>query len=165
MGEKNYIDVKRSANSDSFARKSKLLGLSMEQQVELLNSNYKDKVEFVLNTDEWVDTPTHINIRWINPDIRILELPEVDNLNIGYVKISRNNEDTLENILKGRKLSTLKLPKSMKSIYWSTFAQFSGLTSLWIWDTTELKGEKHCSNIKMLVIQSTTGGKATVIKF
>lgn len=157
-----YVDVRKTKASENFNTKSKLLGVEMNRQVDALNKTYDGNLKFKVCTDFYTDKEV-IEICWVNPSIRILELPEVDSLKIGY--INSYTGDSLFRITENT-VGTLKIPKSMQSLRWSDISQFHNLTSLWVWDTTIIEGERGAfSPVKMLFIQSTKGGKTQVYRF
>lgn len=150
---KSYIDVRKTKVAENFNNKCKLMDIDIDTQVEKLNKIYAGKLHF--KKDRNLDGLEVIIIDWINPEIRILELPEVENIEIGYVM----------GWMKDNNITTIKLPKTMKSINWSDLSQFHKLNSLWIWDVTEINGEKSWINsVKMLVVQKINGGKPIVYK-
>lgn len=154
-----YVDVRKTRTSESFNVKSSLLGLDMETQVDNLNKLYDGKLKFKIGENLYSRNKV-IELCYVNENIRILELPEVDNLEIGYVNRYYNFKHS------GNTVGTLKIPKTMKELRWSDISQFHNLTSLWVWDTTELIGEKSTwNNVKMLMVQSTKGGKTQVYRF
>lgn len=150
---KNYIDVRKTKVAENFNNKCQLMGIDTDTQVENLNRIYESKLSFKKDRNLYGEEV--IRICWMNPEIRILELPEVENLEIGYVM----------GWMKDNNITTIKLPKTVKSVEWSDFSQFNKLNSLWIWDTTEIKGEKSwMSSIKMLVVQKINGEKSEVYR-
>ena len=153
-----YIDVRKTKSSEHFYAKCALMNVDINTQIEILNKMYDGKLHFIVGKEPFSAKETAM-LDWVHDDIRILELPEVDNFEIGFVN-SHNGSYKPNNV------GTLKLPKTMKSVRWNDLSQFHNLTSLWIWDTTELIGEKsYFSSIKMLIVQSSTGGKTKVYRF
>lgn len=146
------IDIRKNKKSDNFNNKAKILGLSLEKQVEILNKNYEGLMKFEITNTFLESDKTSISLIDINENVRILELPEVENLIIHIVSLQSNN------------VITLKLPKTMKQLAWWNLSSFRNLKNLWIWDDTVMIGEKPLySQVERVFIQSTTGGKTKVI--
>lgn len=159
-----FFDVRATKSSENFGNKAKILGMTVEKQVEILNNTYKDKMSFRVVRDTYAETEPFIELDWVNPEIRILELPEVENLRIGYIKGSYFDNVDWRNI-KYANLGTIKLPRTVKEFRLRSLDHMPNLTSVWLWDSTEVNLEKSFySNIKMVVIQRTDGGKPIVYK-
>lgn len=159
-----FFDVRATKSSENFSNKAKLLGMTLERQVEILNNNYKDKMSFHVINDSFMHEEPSIELDWVNPEIRILELPEVENLHIGYIKGSYlDNEDWLK--VRYANLVTIKLPKTIKKFNLRSISHMPNLTSVWLWDSTEMNLEECAhSNIKMVIVQRKDGGKPLVYK-
>lgn len=144
----NIIDVRSTRSSEAFANKALLLDLDKQSQVELLNKMYQGKLKFSVINDSVYNnevkgfvTKERIQLSFVNSDIRILELPDVSELEIGYIRY--DGEKLVNN-----NVITLKLPKSMKSFKLDTLNMFENLVNLWVWEDTELldfnwAGRKH----------------------
>ena len=159
----DFFDVRKNKSSENFNNKSRLLGLSIEKQVEHLNNTYKDKMLFHVVKDIYTGENI-IELYWVNPEIRILELPEVDNLSIGYIKGIYFDENEYLSV-KYAKLGTIKLPKTIKKFKIRDLCHMPNLSSIWLWDTTELDLEKPSySNVNMVIVQKVNGGKPIVYR-
>ena len=155
-----YVDVRKTKVSEGFNVKSKILGVSINEQVENLNKIYESTLRFEVGHDLYSEEQT-VKLCWVNPNIRILELPEVDNLEIGYIDDYNFNKHSHDN-----NVVTLKIPKAMEKLSWSDLSQFDRLNSVWIWDDTHILGERrHYSNVKMLITQHKDGRKPSVCHF
>ena len=119
------IDVKLDGVLKTFEVKKKLLGLSVEKQVEFLNKLYDGILDFTLYNSG------SVGIDLVDKSIRILELPDCDNIDADCV-----------NVYNCKELITLKFPKSLSKI---DINRFRGrLKNIWIWDTTEIDLSRSC---------------------
>lgn len=160
----DFFDVRATKSSENFSNKAKLLGMTLEKQVEILNNNYKDKMSFSVVNNSFMHEEPLIELDWVNPEIRILELPEVENLHIGYIKGSYFDAEDWHKV-RYANLGTIKLPKTLKEFNLRSLAHMPNLTSVWLWDSTEINLEEYAhSSIKMVIVQRTNGGKPLVYK-
>ena len=116
------VDIRLNGARETFEVKKKLLGLDTKKQVELLNKLYDGLLTFKILFDNTV------SLDIIEENVRILEIPECDNLDANMIHTYNCKE-----------LITLKLPKTVKSININKFRGQHNLKNIWIWDTTEIK--------------------------
>lgn len=157
-----YDVVKKGKKEESFGVKAKMLQLSMEEQVEMLNKMYNGRVVFGIyesgtgwSRDEKVKGIQVID--WADNVISI-DLPDLDCYNmdnlIGFVHMYK-------------RLSSIKLPKTIVEIDLSK-GWCHNINRIYTWDTTSFKDNSCGSNnniLEMVIIQSTTGGKPKIIRF
>lgn len=141
--------IKSNAQTESFNKKIKLMGIGIKEQCVSLNKLYNEKIKFALDNEE------KIIIEKIDDSIRILELPECENIDFRYTGTESNN------------IETLKLPKCLKEIdIHSIIANFHKIKSLWVWDyQVENIKEKTYGWYKIdLFIRSEKSNKVRIVK-
>lgn len=166
--------VEKNKKHETFNKKAKMLNIGLDEQINMLNSMYADKgIRFKKDNENKVFVE-------ICKSIDVLELPEFDYYSECYpvknkllddsyfINISKHAKDFDGNhySLFSSRLLTLKLPKSIKEVDFKRL-RLPGVSSLWIWDTTDIKNmdELRSQSLKMIVIRSTTGGKSKIFKF
>lgn len=143
--------LKASGAVNSFSKKARLLGIEIEEQVKMLNKLYNNKLEFFVDESS-------ITLKLLDNTVNILEIPELEHLNTKRLMVYTNH-----------KLNTLKLPKSLKEVYFSIpyNTGLIGIHTIFMWDTTKIYNFEDFNRlgVKMLIIQSTRGKKPLVYKF
>lgn len=148
--------LEKEKSTETFSKKVKLFDMGVKEQVEALNKMYDGKLEFGLDDFE------KIVIRKVHNNFNVLDLPEIDNFShrelIPYT--------TADNII------TVKLPKTLSEIDARSSGWISLPERIFMWDTTVVDWEQFnervhtsLSNLKLVVIQSSTGGKPKLIRF
>lgn len=146
--------VKGTKSTETFNNKAKLLNLSVDKQVEMLNTMYKGSVTFDRRLND------KVFIKEYKPDVISIELPECESLDMDRLL----KFDLL--ILKN-KLTSIKLPRCIKCFDLSS-AWVIKVKRIFMWDTTELiyrDYDSNYGNLEMVIIQSTQGGKPKIYKF
>lgn len=155
--------IKKDGKAERFDLMTSMLGLSLEEKVEMLNNMYEGKVKFgVFIEYNTKDELVHgIKIANIDKNIVCLELPEcgdfLDSIISFYVRSGVY------------KLTTIKLNKCLKTLSINeSFHWLGSIKRLFIWDTTEIIGDidnlQH-THLEMIVIQHTDGRKPTLQRF
>lgn len=137
-----HTDIRRNKTTDNFTNKCKILSIDKDKQVEILNSFYKNKLIFEKRKN--FEGNYYIYLVHIDESVRILELPEVEDIIISL--------DTIKN-----NVITLKLPKTIKKYNVMDLAFFQNLNSLWIYEDTELHGMEFSRkrNINLMILSNT----------
>ena len=157
------IMIQKDKKAESLGMKASIMGLSMDDTIDILNKMYNGTVLFHRAQSFFGDRGQKISILNMKPDIFCLELPELDNIDF------EDLFDFSEMSLLKTKLVSAKLPKAAKEFRVRNASWVHRVQRVFLWDTTELdftNFEKHKgSKLEMIVIQSSTGGKPRIIKF
>lgn len=148
--------LEKEKSTETFSKKVKLFGMNVKEQVEALNKMYEGKLEFGL--DEF----DKIVIRKVHNNYNVLDIPEIENL---------SHRELIPFTLAGN-IITVKLPKTLRELDARSSGWISNPERIFMWDTTVVDWEQFServhgsySNLKLVVIQSSTGGKTKLLKF
>lgn len=141
------INIKSTDTSNAFADKCKVLGISKERQVEILNKKYAGQLLFGM--DEGYVTLLHI----LTP-VSILELPAVEELKIRLTAVKNDKNLDIkygeQEIFKQElvaynraieilsHLTTVKLPPTMTDVTNLWFDRAYNIEALWLWDNSNV---------------------------
>lgn len=146
--------IKKDKRDENFASKASIIGLSIKEQVDMLNKIYNKSIEFELGCNG-------IRISNIDENIFALELPENDNYDIeNLIDIS---------FVMRHNISSVKLPKTVKQVNLNRATWAKYIDRLFVWDDAEIIKSDSIgyisSYLKMIVVVYSTGKKTKIYKF
>lgn len=173
-----YTVLNRTRQTESFGKKARILDVSVDEQVDMLNAMYKGKVVFgkvwynpdsndeVYTEDDRRDRSKcteGIQICNVANDVLCIELPECDSLCVQALL----HDDLLWK--KEKSLMTIKMPKCLDKLVIDGKGWQHYVTRIFVWDTTELVFKQDSAwwsgiRLELVAILSSSGGKNKVIK-
>lgn len=150
---------------------------TLEDKVNVLNNHYNGQIVFKVERSYSGDPTGKIAISEIDSTLDVLELPYIEELSLKEIplhniaKIDEFEKNPLMPLYRRNNLKVVKLPKEQKEFIVGTFESLwlCNIHRLFLWDTTYL----DLSNLKlpcehklqMIIVQSTTGGRAKIYRF
>lgn len=152
------VHIVHSEVADNFNAKTKLLGINIDKQVELLNELYKDQLEFcitkrreLINGDIKAKYNIEVSISDKQEEVGSIILPECELLNI-------NSLFSIHNLL-NHKVQSVIIPKCIKYIELSDIFWVKYIRRLFVWDTTELGfndfNNSGYTKLEMIIVKSS----------
>lgn len=179
INKKEVINIIGTETSRGFMDKCKILGLSKEKQIEILNKKYKNQLLF----KEIRGYVTLINI--LTP-VSILELPVVEDLKI---RLNNMNDDkTFRSMYEStnrtkeilKHLRVVKLPPTITDLRELCFNKAFNIEALWVWDTSNIMDiyksndnsfgrngralVENNASLNRVIVQHVDGSRPTLIK-
>lgn len=145
---------------------------AIEDKVNVLNNHYKGQIVFKVEQDYNDNSSKNIVIDSIDNTLDVLEIPYVEELSLRSIPLFyRDKLDDVELMLRRNNLKVVKLPRELKEfiVGYNESRWLKQVNRLFLWDTTYLDISNldlsFNSELEMIIIQSTKGGRAKVFRF